>query len=411
LNSAPVRDGTSDRSAHASIRGYVYQFDRTIIEILLADSGTSILVEGLEDVDLHGADRLTAVQVKYWSSRAYATPRSLHEPIEPMIEAYSKGATHDFILHVHFGTNGVIPTRLSADEIKSCLTRTTRNPKASHLDYEKYSPEVIEGFAKKLKIRQGKEFSEQRADVINLLSERLKISQQDAIDVYYPNAFALVAQLAMKQVRTERRIEPESFVLKIDVKDSLYARWHAEVVGVERYVKGISRRLRAGRALDAAKSKALVMNVEGPDKAVLEIMRRLAKHEFGPGKLHTTMPWTLIVNGTNEAITQLKIAALRESIVLQDGFEHLEFQTHVFDRSPVINRRNRSDAIKNSSYDLRIIGMPSLEKYACDGYAFDVLIAIEQPKNKLFDRASKSPPIFVRGVGIEHIHELIGGKS
>lgn len=410
MKTKAVRD-IPDRSAHASIRGYVYQFDRTIIEILTANSNASILVEGLEDVDILGSDRLTAVQVKYWSSKAYATPRSLHEPIEPMIEAYSKGAKHNFILHVHFGKTGTVPSRLSADEIKICLTRLTRNPTVRHLDYEKYSSKIIEGFSKKLIIRPGKDFFEQQAEVIDLLSKRLKIGRQDAIDVYYPNAFALVAQLAMKDVSAKRRIDFEEFSLKIDVKESLYARWHKEVIGIERYVKGLSRRLKSERSLDAAKARALVVNLEGSEKAVLELMRRLAKNEFGPGKLLTTKPWTLIVNGTNEGISQLKIAALRESIYFQDGYEHLEFQADVFHQSPVINRRNGGDVIKNSSYEIRIIGFSSLEKYTTNGYKFDVLIAIGQSRNKLFSGACKSPPICVDGIEIEYVYELVGGKS
>jgi len=410
VNPKAVRE-TRDRSAHASIRGYVYQFDRTIIEILSADKDTSILVEGLEDVDLLGADRLTAVQVKYWSSRSYATPRSLREPIEPMIEAFSKGAKHKFILHVHFGSGVGVPSQLSVDDLKTCLTRTTRNPTVKHHDYEKYSSDVIEGFVKQLKIRPGKEFFDQRNEVIDLLGKRLKIGRQDAIDVYYPNAFALIAELATKETRAKRRIDLQGFVSKIDVKDSIYARWHMEVIGVERYVKGLSRRLRSERALDAAKAKALVVNIEGSDEAVLKLMRRLAKDEFGPGKLHNTKPWTLIVNGTNEAIGQLKIEALRDSIVLQDGYEHLEFQPGLFDQSPVINRRNRGDSIKNSSYDLRVIGIPSLRKYADSGYRFDVLIAIGQSKNELFSRASESPPFFVDGILIEQVYHLVGGKT
>ena len=42
----------TDRSATATIKGYFYQFDQTIVRLLEASKHASVTVEGIEDIDL-----------------------------------------------------------------------------------------------------------------------------------------------------------------------------------------------------------------------------------------------------------------------------------------------------------------------------------------------------------------------
>ncbi len=53
------------REATATIKGYHYQFDKTILEILSAADDEQVVVEGLEDVDLESPSLLRSIQCKY----------------------------------------------------------------------------------------------------------------------------------------------------------------------------------------------------------------------------------------------------------------------------------------------------------------------------------------------------------
>ena len=46
----------TNRSATATIKGYFYQFDQTIVRLLEATKHGSITVEGVEDIDLDDGD-------------------------------------------------------------------------------------------------------------------------------------------------------------------------------------------------------------------------------------------------------------------------------------------------------------------------------------------------------------------
>lgn len=61
-----------DRSAVSTLKGYFYQFDFTILQLLKLERMTDkIMVEGIEDVDVSSADSKIAIQCKYYEGTEY----------------------------------------------------------------------------------------------------------------------------------------------------------------------------------------------------------------------------------------------------------------------------------------------------------------------------------------------------
>ena len=55
------------RSATNTIKGYFYQFDKSILEILEQSNETNIVtIEGVEDIDIENSDEIQFVQCKYY---------------------------------------------------------------------------------------------------------------------------------------------------------------------------------------------------------------------------------------------------------------------------------------------------------------------------------------------------------
>ncbi|MBS6397607.1 MAG: hypothetical protein KH452_10745 [Clostridiales bacterium] len=62
-----------DRSAVSTLKGYFYQFDFTILQLLKLEHMTDkIMVEGIEDVDVTSADNKIAIQCKYYEGTEYS---------------------------------------------------------------------------------------------------------------------------------------------------------------------------------------------------------------------------------------------------------------------------------------------------------------------------------------------------
>ena len=73
------------RQANSTIRGYLYQFNKSIFEILSADDDASITLEGIiEDIDIDSANSSTTVQCKYHEDKKYQIS-SVAEPILEML--------------------------------------------------------------------------------------------------------------------------------------------------------------------------------------------------------------------------------------------------------------------------------------------------------------------------------------
>lgn len=407
----PQTATSKDRSAHASIKGYCYQFDRTIIEILEADANTEVLIEGLEDIDLLGASRDSAVQVKYWASKKYSTPRSIHEPIELMLDAYSSGADHDFILHVHFGQESTPPETLTLDELRTCLTRKTiKGGVRIHKDYEKYTEETLAGFTERLMIRPGEDFETQNISAKQRLTQHLSVSQQDVDDLHYAVALTHIQHLAMNPVEADRKITRAQFLARINTRNALYSRWHAETIGADRYAASLARHLKQLKALSPSKQKAIVISIDQDEEQALSLACRLATSEYGPGKMRTTKPWTLVIDGTSDQVRNIKQAVLRHGVGINDGYETIEFQPAAFSAPPVINRRNGGDIIKLASYSIRIVSSANFRKYIEEDNRIDIILAKEGLDDEIYRTGSSDPPIFYSNLSIENISKVIGGK-
>lgn len=80
------------RQADSTIKGFLYQFNKSILEIL-KDGASSVTVEGLiEDIDTIEADGTShAIQCKYHESADAFQLSQIYKPVLQMLESFSNG--------------------------------------------------------------------------------------------------------------------------------------------------------------------------------------------------------------------------------------------------------------------------------------------------------------------------------
>ena len=78
---------THSRDATATIRGYMYQFDATILAILRLVGNKPLDVESIEDFDIGGDDPTDLFQCKYYAAQRF-TPAQLRDAILPMLKGF-----------------------------------------------------------------------------------------------------------------------------------------------------------------------------------------------------------------------------------------------------------------------------------------------------------------------------------
>jgi hypothetical protein len=94
------------REATATIRGYVYQFDASILAVLGAAGDDMVTVEGVEDFDVLSRDADIHGQVKYYEAQKL-TDATVRDAVLPMIAGFFRYPAEirkrkRYILYGHF---------------------------------------------------------------------------------------------------------------------------------------------------------------------------------------------------------------------------------------------------------------------------------------------------------------------
>lgn len=224
------------RSAESTIAGYLYQFDKTIIELLSqVNEETTICVEGIEDIDIQDLEKLNdmSIQVKYYAKTLYKASE-IKEPIQQMFSHYKQVIKNNYkrrnyYLYAHFkeGTE-----KLKVNENKTLIDQTDKNvldffkedllttknnqgivTKQLYIDSEvTITDEDLYDFIKLLVIDlDAMNIHEQYNQVLDLLQKRIENCKdiEDAENYYYNNALKVIFNKAIQTCPEGERFEQE----------------------------------------------------------------------------------------------------------------------------------------------------------------------------------------------------------
>ena len=233
--------GKRSRSAEATIRGFIYQFDATILKILKANAGDSIVVEGIEDVDLYNANRVDAVQCKYYEGTSL-TNAELRKIVEPMLEHFKTETRKiNYSIYGYFKSTKKFPLDDPAKFKSEVLAYKKEKITYNVADDFGITLEVLTEFLKCLKFEYTGMFDEHQGKVAGQLKDTLRCSVDEVDCLYYPNAMSVIESLAVQPIKANRTITKTEFLQRISVKKILYSRWFLEEKGREKFCKKIKK--------------------------------------------------------------------------------------------------------------------------------------------------------------------------
>ncbi len=261
------------RQANNTIKGYLYQFNKSILEIMNADEDASITLEGvIEDIDIELSGSTTTIQCKYHEDKKYHIS-SIAAPILEMICHYHEcsviGKNMSYVLYAYYADNvKSIDKEAFIDYIKETTNKEIQisyfhriyeipdeeilnlanKPKKSKVDkkklldyYEKNRSLLkfcidIDKFWTCFTYCEAMQFDILRDQIIRKLSEY--VSCEEAENLYYPNAFSVVATLSAKTKVTERTISKKQFLNILSEKKSvLITKWMLAAMDKKKVLK------------------------------------------------------------------------------------------------------------------------------------------------------------------------------
>lgn len=352
-----------------------------------------------------------AIQCKYHEAGTFS-PKKIRDPLLAMLESFAKGHKFQYRLYGHYGQQvEEIPQGLTLDELKDALTKEGKKGIVRY--YESFSTEVLEDFIGHFEIIVGPSRDAQREAVLSELQGALGGSDADARDLHYPNAISIVLDIAASPDEATRTIQPTAFVAALDKRRALFTRWHREFLGAHRYLKSVESRI---KSLELVKSTLRRMVILGSDALAsasattrpTDVIKQIAHLRFGIGTLPKARPWTVVLEVEPQELAEIKEGLLRDGVVFADGFEDLWFSPDIFDRPVVLNTGKQHKRISAVSYELRLIGLSTLQAHIPNLAVPDVVLSFRREPVDL-PWAGESPrELNVAGCDLDQLAELIG---
>lgn len=325
-----------DRSATDTILGYFYQFDRSILEILkLPSDNDSVVVEGIEDIDVRTATGETAVQCKYYEKTEY-NHSIIAKPIRFMLSHYkqlmdSHCAPINYCVYgrYHSGQDKlVLPIDVGFLK-KHFLTYVRKGVSRAHHVELGLSDTALKDFLVHLKVDvNARPYHSQLEDVASLLKTHFTCSDFEARHFYYNNALVTIKDLAIRQAVKSRTITKKAFITEINKKEPLFNLWYIQLKGREQYFKEIKKAYFTLPLNTSPNERFFLMEIPASRYALADlktimlcIQKKWSKLSQREGQSYC--PYIYVHGLPSDALVTIKTALRDEGCCCVDGYDFL----------------------------------------------------------------------------------------
>jgi hypothetical protein len=361
----------TDRSANATIKGYFYQFDHTIVRLLEAASPqSSAVVEGIEDIDLNDGDGSALVQCKYYEGSKYNHSVIKDSVILMLRHFHAAGCPADLKLryqiygHYKEGQEK-LPASFDTDFLKKNFL-TYQHKKDTHEVHAELKINDIQltSFQSFLDIDlYAPSYDEQQRKIIKLLVSQIPGSNaEDAEVFYYPNAINEIQTLAIQEDAKDRKITKAKFVEAVNRKEIVFTLWLRQKFGDEYYAKLIRRkhfRFSSTRVPKASRIFAIDISNEFDLPKAARLLNKIGtafshvEHTRTPHQ-DRFCPYILLRGLTSQDLVSLKETLFNQGVKFDDGYP---FNGSTFSPELLANTPTKENLV-------RLKFIPSVEQLA-----------------------------------------------
>lgn len=345
----------ADRTAIDTIKGYFYQFDYAIAKLLELEKETdTIVVEGIEDVDINTATEETAIQCKYYAKTEY-NHSVIAKPIRLMLDHYKDvlNGTKQRINYKLYGyfQSGQTKLTLPIDSnfLKDhFLTYTEKKVKHYHHTKHNITDAQLDDFISLLEIDiSAIEYQSQVSKISTLLMKQFGCKSFEAEHFFYNNALKVIKDIAVESDIAKRKISKVEFLKKIDYKRVLFNDWFITYKGEAKLFSELRTQYFTGLNTSPFERFFIIevptLNYVRADlkDLILIISRKWSKLSAREPK--PFCPYIYLHNILPQELLDLKKELYSEGFTFIDGFD---FDGSEFNPKSISRPANNSNSIK-----------------------------------------------------------------
>lgn len=364
-----------NREASATIKGFLYQFNVTLKELLTSSDDCSVTIEGIEDIDVSTPTKKKTIQCKYHESNNKFSISLIAKPILQMLLHYSKNQDSNiqYILYAHFPNEIEGVKKLEKSDINSIITTNNEEliakyiskikpptkqeiiklvdkPKKTKEDLatiKKYYLEEkdlklninIDNFLKneKFKFIIGESFNSLVASTKHLFSKNTKLTTEDIEELFYPNAIQIIANKSTKNNIDERNIDKKSLIEELEkTKKVAISRWTKELKNYKKLLR--NRRLSLTTGLNQNNRLRCFIfeadRIEDFDNNIVTFIVDYLNKYHHKISLHNKTPIFCIKTSNHDLIFSIQKRLHKKNISIETGYIGDVFFENAFMREP-----------------------------------------------------------------------------
>lgn len=239
----------TNRSAVDTIRGYFYQFDMSIRNVLsLTNDTDSILIECIEDIDLKIASDITAVQCKYYAKSEY-NHSVIKDAVMHMLSHFKEVKNGNkqkisYVIRGHYASGQEkLSVGIDIEFLKNnFFTYTAEKIKRYHHTELYLDDADLEEFLALLTIDiNAPEFEKQFQEVVDQLKLIFNCTEFCAEFFYYNNALRVIRELSIKNHAPDREITKKLFLERINSSSILFNEWFVQKKGKKAHLAALRK--------------------------------------------------------------------------------------------------------------------------------------------------------------------------
>lgn len=326
-----------NRQAIDTIRGYLYQFDNTILQILNHEDQNAIFtIEGIEDIDIEliGSETI-AIQCKYYEKSDF-TPSKIKEAITWMVKDFSKRvkggeALIQYKLFGHYKSGqDKIQLPIEITYLKdSLLTSRTQEKEDKPSVITKIHEELglnnedLEIFLSKLTLDiDGVTLDQQHLSILQKLTE-LNLCVSNDAEFFYAKSIYIIRNLAKNQVENERKITNNKFITELrDSKKMIFDHWYLEKVSGEKYSRSIRKKY--FNNTQSKFNRFFLIDASGIDFYEIKNLLKSISHKWSNQnsvkQIEKFCPYVYLHNIQDEDLLKIKEELIHEGFLIEDGY-------------------------------------------------------------------------------------------
>lgn len=324
--------------AYIALRGYKYQFDKTILEIF-ANPTLDIKVEQIQDYAYDDYE----VQVKYHNTDydPAAQKAKTKKPILQLIDNYIANPKKKYVLYIYLkGIAPVKKTFKTVADLEIIIGKKT-----------KYTSATLNGFVKTFTVIYADDFEQNYSELIGKIKSNYSKTEEEA-EIYYSIISGYILDLVSNNPPSKSlsRVTSKTEIDKLikTGKKIIFRSSFLEEMGKEKYHKNLHKLyFKVGLNTEPLERVFIIEIPKNPSVSLIKELILLIKSRWSKNKTKATpdadrfCPYIFLNGISGSDLKTIKADLQHDGYIIKDGYDFLDASfnlTSILERPTFVNR-------------------------------------------------------------------------